>query len=46
MGAHYQRLSTVLDFTLRRMLMEDVPDTQEELCDYCYKLYQHKVSSN
>lgn len=27
---------------VRRILMEEVPDSREELCDYCYKLYQHK----
>ena len=24
--------------------MEEVPEDQEELGDYCYQLYQHKVS--
>jgi lysophosphatidic acid acyltransferase/lysophosphatidylinositol acyltransferase len=27
---------------VRRMSMEEVPDSQEELGHYCYQLYQHK----
>ena len=27
----------------RRIPMSEVPEGHDELCDYCYKLYQHKV---
>lgn len=37
----FGRSMTILFYT-RRIPMEEVPKSKEELVDYCYKLYQHK----
>ncbi len=31
-------------FACRRIPMEDLPETHEELNTFCHKMYQHKVS--